>query len=179
MRHIFIKVNTLFLCISSTSIMCSVVWRRFVPVLISNRVTYLSNSFCRTCSLEIFHEKSFAIYFQAIFYFRVYKCMIKMSNCICGHFVMRLFKETNKNFISELHTYPSWAFHVSFSSVVIPRYLTTPAQFITMFSVAISRTFPTNGLLGVSNTTKLFLFMLIISLFFMRHRLSFWNVNHR
>ena len=81
-----------------------------------------------------------------------------------------------KNFISELHTYPTWAFHVSFSPMVIPCYLTASTRLITMFSVAISRTFVTNGLLGVWNKTKLVFSMLIVSLFSMHHRLSFWNV---
>ena len=57
MRQIFTKVSTLFLCISSTFIMSNVVCRRFVPVLMSNLITYLSDLSCMTCSLEIFLEE--------------------------------------------------------------------------------------------------------------------------
>ena len=45
MRHIFTKVSILLLCKSSTFLMSSVVYTRFVPVLMSNRITYLMTYF--------------------------------------------------------------------------------------------------------------------------------------
>ena len=54
---------------------------------------------------------------------------------------MTQFFKDAKNFFSELLTYSTWAFHVSFSSMVIPRYLPTSTRFITMFVTSYSVTY--------------------------------------
>ena len=56
MRHMFTKVKTSFLRISSTFMMFSVVSRKLILVFTSKLNTYLNNLICMTSILEIFVE---------------------------------------------------------------------------------------------------------------------------
>ena len=78
--------------------------------------------------------------------------------------------------LSGSYTFSTWAFHVSFSSIVTPRYVTTSTCIIVIASVSISRRFSTNCLFWVWNKTKLvfytycqFIFYALATEFSSRH----------
>ena len=175
MRHMFTKLSTLFLCISSTFMMLSDVCRKSARVLISRCMIYFNNLFCITWTLDIFFKEVFPYtsrpYFILEYINAWYSCQTVFLVTLC-----RICLNIPKNFNRELHTFSTWAFHVSFSSIVTPRYVTTSTRLMFIASVSISRRFLTNGLFGVWNKTKLVFSILIVNLFTIHQRHSFWNV---
>ena len=93
MRYMLTKFRTLFLCLTPTFMILNDVCRKSVRVLISRCITYFNNLFCIAWSLVI-SLGGLPIYFEAIFYLGIYKCMIQLSNCILGLFMFQLFKYT-------------------------------------------------------------------------------------
>ena len=100
-----------------------------------------------------------------------YRCRTVFLVTLC-----RICLNIPNNFNRELHTFSTWAFHVSFSSIVTPMYVTTSTRLMFIASVSISRRFLTNGLFGVWKKTKLVFSILIVNLFSIHQRHSFWTV---
>ena len=130
---------------------------------------------CMQKVLDIFFKEVFPYisrpYFILEYINTWYSCRTVFLVTLC-----RICLNIPNNFSRELHTFPTWAFHVSFSSIVTPRYVTTSTRLMFIASVSISRRFLTNGLFGVWNKTKLFFSILIVNLISVHQRHSFWTV---
>ena len=154
------KVSTLFLCISSTFIILSDVCRKSVRVLISICMIYFNNFICITLSLDILLMR-----FSHI-----------PQDRILGNFMSQLFKY-NKDFLPENCThFQHGNSMLVFLSIVPPRYVTTSTHLMFIASVSTLRRFFSNGLFGVWKKIKLVFWILIIKLFSMQQRHSFWIV---
>ena len=171
MRHMFTKFSTLFLCKSSTFMISNDVCRKSVRVQISRCMIYSNNLFCITWTLDIFFKEVFPYtsrpYFILEYINAWYSCRTVFSITLC-----RICLNIPKNF--NRITFSTWAFHVSFSPIVNPRYVTTSTCLMFIASVSVLWRFLTNGLFRVWNKTKLFFSILIVNLFSIHQRHSFW-----
>ena len=163
MRHMFTKFSTLFLCISSTFMILSDVCRESIRVLISRCMIYFDNLFCITWRLGILFKEVFPytsrLYFILEYINAWYSCRTVFLVTLC-----RSCLNIPTNFIRELHTFLTWAFHVSFSSIVTPRYVTTSTRLMFIASVSISRRFFNQFDYGIRQTQ---FFQYLLSIYFL------------